>query len=232
MIEALGGVVPAVKLQVAWFEYYGAPGIEVLRNTLMRARQTGLISVVDAKRGDVPHTMEAYLEAWLGEETPGGPGGDALTVNGWLGADVLEVCATYTQESATQCYVLTHTSNSGAAALLGAQQADGTPWWKITARSVNERGLGAVIGATHSGLLKEALELMPRSPLLIPGIGAQGGDASQTGMQLALHDDQPHLVVAARSLLPQEQSSSIDLTRHIQDSTKALARSLHNSKHG
>jgi orotidine-5'-phosphate decarboxylase len=232
MIEALGGVVPAVKLQVAWFEHYGVPGIEVLRNTLMRARRAGLISVVDAKRGDVPHTMEAYLAAWLGEETPGGPGGDALTVNGWLGADVLDVCATYTQKTDVQCYVLTHTSNPGAAPLLGAKQADGTEWWKITARDVNERGLGAVVGATHSGLLKEALELMPGSPLLIPGIGAQGGDATETGMQLALHDDQPHLVVAARSLLPQKQCSSTDLTRHIQDAAKALANSLHNSKHG
>lgn len=232
MVDALSGIVPAIKLQVAWFEYYGASGFAVLRNTLLRARRANLMTVVDAKRGDVPHTMEAYLDAWLGEETPAGHGGDALTVNGWLGSDVLDSCARATDATNTQCYVLTHTSNLGAAELLRAPLADGNEWWSLTASGVNERGLGAVVGATHAGLLRHALELMPRSPLLIPGVGAQGGDAGEVMRQLTTASERPHLVVAARSLLPQAQCSSESLAQHVREATNVLSMSLHNSQHG
>lgn len=92
LIDALADVVPAVKPQAAYYELYGWPGVRALANTIAYAREKGLFVITDGKRNDIGSTMEAYTEAHLGETTVGSRryeafGGDALTVNGYLGAD-------------------------------------------------------------------------------------------------------------------------------------------------
>lgn len=230
-LDAVTDLVPAIKLQVAWFERLGEPGMAVLREVLGLARERGLLSIVDAKRGDVPHTMEAYLDAWLGERTPAGPGGDAMTVNAWLGEDVLDVCAKHVAQTAQQVYVLVHTSNPGASALLGqVSEHSGASWWETTALAVSSRGLGAVVGATHPEVVQRAAELMPNSPLLVPGLGAQGGDPA-TARQL-LEARVPPLFVAARSILPPPNTPLDEFARHVSNRLSDMSKSLELARSG
>ena len=92
LIDALADVVPAVKPQAAYYELYGWPGMRALSRTIAYAREKGLFVITDGKRNDIGSTMEAYAAAHLGETEVGSRsfeafGGDALTVNGYLGAD-------------------------------------------------------------------------------------------------------------------------------------------------
>jgi orotidine-5'-phosphate decarboxylase len=210
VIDAVAADVAAVKPQVAFFEALGGPGLSALERVCDHARAAGLIVVVDAKRGDVGSTAEAYAEAWLHRRGAQPAVADALTVNPYLGGDAVAPFLAACRDGAG-IFVLARTSNPGGADLQDVPLADGRPVWERTAELiagwgadlVGESGLsavGAVVGATNPDAVARARDLMPHAPLLMPGVGAQGGAA---GDLAAAFRDHPAggLVVAARSVI-------------------------------
>jgi orotidine-5'-phosphate decarboxylase len=210
LIDSVAEEAVAVKPQVAFFEALGGPGITALEHVCDAGAERGLLVIVDAKRGDIGSTAQAYAQAWLAPRDGERPVADALTVNPYLGGDSLEPFLAACRGGAG-IFVLARTSNPGGADLQEAPMADGRPLWERTAELiagwgeglVGECGLssvGAVVGATHPEAVERARELMPRQVLLLPGVGAQGGSAADLA---AAFRDHPAggLVVAARSVI-------------------------------
>jgi orotidine-5'-phosphate decarboxylase len=184
-----------VKPQLACFERLGSPGWAALQSTVTAAREAGLLVIADGKRGDVPVTAAAYAQALVGETpTPFGPvaglGADAFTANPLLGADALEPLIEAAAAAGAGVFALVRTTNPGAAELQD-QPADAPLHERLAALvdGHSERlagsgglsGMGAVVGATAPQLIERLRELMPRAIFLIPGVGAQGGEAAELG---------------------------------------------------
>ena len=185
IIDAVAPYVVGVKPQLAFFEALGADGIRAFEELCAYARAVGLLVVADAKRGDVGSTARAYAEAYLegGDGQP--PLADALTVSPYLGRDSVEPFLAACRRHSAGIFCLVKTSNSGSADIQDATLSDGRPLWQHVAELVGdwgddligERGLssvGAVVGATYPRAIAEARRLIPRSILLLPGVGAQG----------------------------------------------------------
>jgi len=199
-----------VKPQVAFFEALGGPGMTALERVCAHARAAELLVIADAKRGDIGSTAEAYAQAWVYRREGGPPIADAVTVSPYLGGDSLEPFLAACHDGAG-VFVLARTSNPGSTDLQEAMLADGRPVWERTAeliagwgeRFVGESGLsavGAVVGATWPEAVVRARDLMPHQPLLLPGVGAQGGAAAD--LHAAFRDHPAGgLVVAARSVI-------------------------------
>jgi orotidine-5'-phosphate decarboxylase len=200
LVQACRDRAVAVKPQSAWFELAGTEGMAALQDVCAAARDAGLLVVLDAKRGDVPHTMTGYARAYLGASAESGICADALTVNVSIGADALEAAMEVAGEREAYCYALAHTSNTGAAALQELRLESGGQWWHSLATQIEACGAGAVVGVTYPEALAEAQRLMPSAGLLIPGIGAQGG--TPDALRPLAGSEVPPLVAAARSVLP------------------------------
>lgn len=190
-IDAAGEYCVAVKPQVACFERLGAPGWAALAATVRTAQDHGLLVIADAKRGDIDVSAQAYAEAFFGGvETPfgyvPGLGVDALTVNPLLGIDSLLPLVAAAREHGCGLFVLVRTSNPGATDVQELELRDGGMVSDRIARIVAELGadgvgsagladIGAVAGATAPERLSALRQAMPRTILLLPGVGAQGG---------------------------------------------------------
>jgi len=192
LIDAAGPACVAVKPQVACFERLGAPGWAALHHVAAHAREAGLLVIADAKRGDIDVSATAYAHGLLGGiDTPfghvDGLGADAVTVNPYMGADTLQPFVDAAAAIEAGLFVLVRTSNPGAADVEDVALSAGGALWEHVAALVERAGraldpsdaplsaIGAVMGATHPEHLARARGLMPRSPFLLPGIGAQGG---------------------------------------------------------
>jgi len=190
LVDAAGPACVAVKPQLACFERLGFPGWLALEATVVHARNQGLLVIADAKRGDVPGSAYAYAQAVFGGiGTPHGDsqglGADAVTLNPLLGRDSLAPFVEAAGALGTGVFVLVRSSNQGAGDLFDAELAAGGALWELIARLVSAAGapghdsglahVGAVCGATAPQHLARMRELMPHSPFLLPGIGAQGG---------------------------------------------------------
>jgi orotidine-5'-phosphate decarboxylase len=185
-IVAAGPACVAAKLQLASFERFGTAGWEAFERVAAAAADAGLLVIADAKRGDVDVTSRAYAEAFLR------PPIDALTINPSLGGDAVAPFVEAAAASGRGLFALVRTSNPGAAELQDLPLATGGLWHEEVARlvagwgapSVDSSGLsclGAVVGATVPGRMAALRELMPHQPLLIPGVGAQGGRPEDLG---------------------------------------------------
>ena len=193
LIDALCGIVPAVKPQAAYYEMYGWQGVRTLCETIRYAREKGMYVILDGKRNDIGATMESYAAAWLGLTQIEGKlesafGADALTVNGYLGSDginpLLKVCS----EGDKGIFVLVKTSNPSSGELQDRALATGETIYRAMGTACEEWGkslpgkygysaVGAVVGATYPAQLGELREAMPSTFFLVPGYGAQGGGA-------------------------------------------------------
>jgi orotidine-5'-phosphate decarboxylase len=189
LVDAAGPACVAAQPQLACFERLGFAGALALEATAAHARAAGLLVLADGKRGDVPVTAAAYAQALAGATpSPFGdaPGlrADAFTASPLLGRDAVEPLVAGARAAGAGCLLLVRTSNPGAADLLDLPLASGEPLWERLARLAAELGetgeagladVGAVTGATAPQHLERMRELMPVTPFLLPGVGAQGG---------------------------------------------------------
>jgi orotidine-5'-phosphate decarboxylase len=185
-----GSACVAAKIQLACFERFGAPGWAAFEAVAAAAADADLIVIADAKRGDIGRTSEAYAAGLLR-----GPV-DALTVNPMMGHDALQPFIDAAEAGGRGLFALVRTSNPGAAALQDLPLADGRLWHQALADQVAEWGrpsvgaaglsaLGAVVGATVPAHLADLRARMPQQPLLLPGVGAQGGRPEDLGAAFA-----------------------------------------------
>jgi orotidine-5'-phosphate decarboxylase len=190
VIEAAGPACVAVKPQLACFERLGAPGWAALAQTVEAAHAAGLLVLADGKRGDIDVSARAYGQALVGTtDTPfgavAGLGADAFTANPYMGVDTVRALVDVAREARAGTFVLVRTSNPGAADVEDLELAGGGTVWErvaVLVAAIGDEGdtaeladVGAVVGATAPAHLARMRELMPRTPFLLPGVGAQGG---------------------------------------------------------
>lgn len=198
IVEATADLVCAYKPNLAFYEAMGEQCYPLLRATL-EAVPADLITIADAKRGDIGTTAERYAAAMFDVF-----GFDAMTVNPYQGSDSIEP---YIRDDTHGALILCKTSNPGSVDFqdLRSQDAGGTPLWEVVARYAtdwNARGnVGLVVGATYPNQLGRARELAPDLPILIPGVGAQGGDAEQSARLGAAADGTLAIISASRQVL-------------------------------
>lgn len=197
VLEIVATLVPAVKFQSAFFEQHGAAGVASLEGLMRKARRLGLAVILDAKRGDVGTTSEAYAEAAFGRlaelQAAGGASdwaADALTVSPYLGRDSLEPFLKFAREAGRGLFVLVRTSNPGARDLQHLSSVEASQpiyrhvadwvreWSQATRGTAGYGSVGAVVGGTAGDQIAELRAALPGVWLLIPGYGAQGATAS------------------------------------------------------
>ncbi|HEV7668079.1 MAG TPA: orotidine-5'-phosphate decarboxylase [Thermoanaerobaculia bacterium] len=182
VLEAAAPFCCAAKPQSAFFEQHGSAGVAALAQCLAKIRAAGLPILLDVKRGDIGSTATAYVRAYLGDTDLSA---DAVTVNPFLGGDSLAPFLAASKESGKGVFVLVKTSNPGSRDLMDLEIAEGTVSARLarqveaaTAQTIGESGyglVGAVVGSTYPGQAAALRLLMPHAPILVPGLGAQGG---------------------------------------------------------
>ncbi len=197
IIDAVYDIVPVVKPQIAFYEVFGAAGINAYIETLKYAKSKGLITIADAKRNDIGSTAEAYARAFLGEVVlfEGKDeiiqpifDADSVTINAYLGWDGIKPFVEEAERYGKGFFALVKTSNPSSGDIQDLEMKDGKPVYEIMgslldsfgADHIGERGYsfaGAVIGATYPEQAKKLRALMPNTFFLVPGYGAQGGGA-------------------------------------------------------
>jgi orotidine-5'-phosphate decarboxylase len=206
VVEACASAVVAIKPQLAFFEARGVDGLRALVEVLRLARSLKLVTIADAKRGDIGSTSAAYAEAFLGD---GDFACDAITVNPYLGSDALAPFVARVR-TGRGVFVLVKTSNPSSGEFQD-RPAPERPLWELVAERVHGWGsdfigahgltpVGAVVGATYPDHARRARELMPNSVILVPGYGAQGASADDA-VAAARSDGRGAIVNASRSLM-------------------------------
>ena len=202
ILEAVAPYVAGIKLQAAFFERLGPAGMGIYADLIGAARDLGLPTIADVKRGDIGPVAAAYAEAHLGVY-----GATCITVNPYMGNDAV---LPFLEEARGQAsgggvFVLVATSNPSSRQV---QEITDPPLFEIIAAMIAELGrpagdypdAGAVVGATRPEVGSRARELLPEALFLSPGFGAQGGDASGVRPLLDPHGGGV-LVNSSRSIL-------------------------------
>ena len=183
-VEAFAGDVASVKPQSAFFEVFGARGVAVLERAVDAFTEAGTIVILDAKRGDIGSTMDAYAEAFLGKDAPSPA--DAVTVSPYLGYGSLRPAIDLAGHTGRGVFVLALTSNPEGPSVQHAQRdgisvaraiVEGAAADNAEAASRGEMGhVGLVVGATIGSALADlGIDLAASAaPILAPGLGAQG----------------------------------------------------------
>lgn len=182
-------LVPAVKPQIAMYEQFGIEGLKAFKKTVDYCKEKGLVVIADAKRGDIGSTSEAYAAGHLGKVQVGGRAyagfdADFMTVNPYLGSDGVKPFIDICRQEKKGIFVLVKTSNPSSGEFQD-RLVDGRPLYEIVGEKVAEWGsslmgssysyVGAVAGATYPEVGKALRKIMPKSYILVPGYGAQGG---------------------------------------------------------
>lgn len=185
IVEATADLVACYKLQSAFFEALGIPGLIAMAQLIADIKARGLPVILDAKRGDIGSTAEAYADAYLSESVFAV---DALTVNPYLGSDSLQPFVDAAVAKGRGLFILVKTSNPGSADLQDLELKNGRKLYEHVAEMIQHlhplstapdsySPIGAVVGATHPEELGRLREHLPKRFLLVPGYGAQGGSA-------------------------------------------------------
>lgn len=185
--DVVAALVPIVKVQAAFFEELGPPGMAAMAAVIDHAQARGLLVIVDAKRNDIGSTAEAYARAYLGRNASAWHA-DALTVSPYLGDDSLAPFVDVAQQNSAGVFVLVKTSNPGGK-FLQDKPSNGRPLFAEVAQRVERLAaatagacgygaIGAVVGATYPAQLVELRQTMPHTWFLVPGYGSQGGTAA------------------------------------------------------
>ena len=220
LLDAAVGLVPAIKPQIALFEQLGPDGMKLLSSLCKHAHSQNFLIIMDAKRGDIGSTSQAYANAYLGKDAPFPS--DALTINPWLGIDSLEPFFKKASETSSGLFVLVHTSNKGSKDIQEMSLSTGIKCYEhlanilkpIVEKNKGTLGLssiGVVSGATFREESVALRKLLPNAPFLIPGYGTQGASAKDACVPLV--QDTGHsnllnfgLINASRSILFSEDS--------------------------
>ena len=196
IVDAVYDLIPAVKPQIAMYEQFGIPGLEAFKKTVDYCHEKDLIVIGDVKRGDIGSTSAAYATAHLGKVKVGGGNyapfdEDFATVNPYLGTDGIQPFIDVCKEEQKGLFILVKTSNPSSGEfqdrLVLPEDGEGEPrpLYEIVGEMVDRWGrecmgcsysyIGAVVGATYPEMGKVLRRIMPKSFILVPGYGAQGG---------------------------------------------------------
>lgn len=198
-LSAVAPVAAAVKPNAAFFEALGEEGHGYQEDVIDWAQSKGLVVILDGKRGDIGNTAEKYAQAAFDVL-----GVDAVTVNPYMGVEAIEPFARHPGKGV---FVLTRTSNPSAADFQDIRDANGAHLWERVAKqsmawNKTWRNVGLVAGATHPGELSRVRQIAGDGvPILIPGVGAQGGDARSSLKQGADSNGRFALVNVGRAIL-------------------------------
>ena len=191
IVDATCDLIPAVKPQIAMYEQFGIPGLVAFDKTVKYCQEKGLVVIGDVKRGDIGSTSTAYANGHLGSVTIGntvcrGFDEDFITVNPYLGTDGIKPFVDVCKEEKKGLFILVKTSNPSSGEFQD-QKIDGKPLYEMVGEHVAKWGadcmgdsysyIGAVVGATYPEMGKVLRKVMPKSYILVPGYGAQGGTA-------------------------------------------------------
>ena len=189
IIDKTYDLIPAVKPQIAMYEQFGIPGMIAYEKTVSYAQEKDLVVIGDIKRGDIGSTSAAYAVGHLGKVKVGnntfaGFHEDFATVNPYLGSDGVKPFIDVCKEEKKGLFILVKTSNPSSGEFQD-QLIDGKPLYELVGEKVAAWGeehmgnkysyIGAVVGATYPEMGKVLREVMPKSFILVPGYGAQGG---------------------------------------------------------
>ncbi len=193
LVDNICDIVPAVKVQIAYYEAYGTEGLRAFTETLNYAKKKGLFVIADAKRNDIGSTAACYSAAFLGETDVNGDKisafpSDFVTVNGYLGTDGIAPFVDDCKKSDKGIFVLVKTSNPSSGELQNLKLEDGRTvfecmgdmverWGADTVGKYGYSAVGAVVGATHPEEAAILRKRLSHTFFLIPGYGAQGGKA-------------------------------------------------------
>ena len=189
IVDHVYDLIPAVKPQIAMYEQFGIPGLIAFEKTVRYCKEKGLVVIGDIKRGDIGSTSEAYAVGHLGKVQVGskayyGFDEDFVTVNPYLGSDGVKPFIKVCQEEKKGIFVLVKTSNPSSGEFQDQKIGD-KPLYELVGEQVDAWGkecmgdsysyVGAVVGATYPEMGKVLRDIMPKSYILVPGYGAQGG---------------------------------------------------------
>ena len=189
IIDHTYDLIPAVKPQVAMYEQFGIPGMAAFKKTVDYCKEKGLVVIGDIKRGDIGSTSAAYATGHLGRVQIGSKSyvpfdEDFVTVNPYLGSDGVNPFIDVCKEEKKGLFILVKTSNPSSGEFQD-QLIDGKPLYELVGERVAQWGescmgeeysyIGAVVGATYPEMGKALRKIMPKSYILVPGYGAQGG---------------------------------------------------------
>lgn len=191
IVDNIYDLIPAVKPQVAMYEQFGIPGMIAFKKTVDYCKEKDLVVIGDVKRGDIGSTSAAYAVGHLGKVTVGnkeyaGFDEDFATVNPYLGTDGIQPFVDVCKENNKGLFILVKTSNPSSGEFQD-RLIDGRPLYEWVGEQVAKWGedhmgdsysyIGAVVGATYPEMGKVLRKVMPKSYILVPGYGAQGGTA-------------------------------------------------------
>lgn len=190
IVDTIYDLIPAVKPQIAMYEQFGVEGVIVFKKTVDYCKEKGLVVIGDVKRGDIGSTSEAYAVGHLGKvqvgsQTYAGFDEDFATVNPYLGSDGVKPFIKVCKENNRGIFILVKTSNPSSGELQD-KLVDGKPLYELVGKMVDEWGsdcigesgfseVGAVVGATYPEQGRILRAIMPKTYILVPGYGAQGG---------------------------------------------------------
>lgn len=189
IVDKTYDLIPAVKPQIAMYEQFGIPGLVAFKKTVDYCKAKGLVVIGDIKRGDIGSTSSAYAVGHIGKVQVGSKtyapfDEDFVTVNPYLGSDGVNPFIDVCKEEKKGLFILVKTSNPSSGEFQD-QMIDGRPLYELVGEKVAQWGedcmgdeysyIGAVVGATYPEMGKVLRKVMPKSYILVPGYGAQGG---------------------------------------------------------
>ncbi len=223
IIDSVFDILPAVKLQIAHYEAYGAPGIEAFDKTIKYARKKGLIVIEDGKRNDIGNTAKKYADGHLGKVKLLARKGEArkevpsydldgLTVNGYLGSDCVLEFVKACKEYGKGVFVLDKTSNPSAGEFQDEILQSGIKLSEKMAQMINIWGegtegnegyspIGAVVGATYPEDAKALRKIMPNNIFLVPGLGKSQGGRIEDAQNFVNQDGRGAIFNMSRDLI-------------------------------
>ena len=189
IVDCTCDLIPAVKPQIAMYEQFGIEGMKAFKKTVDYCKSKGLVVIGDVKRGDIGSTSAAYATGHLGKVQVGSKtysafDEDFATVNPYLGSDGIKPFMDVCKEEKKGLFILVKTSNPSSGEFQD-QLINGKPLYELVGEKVAQWGeecmgeqysyIGAVVGATYPEMGKVLRKVMPKSYILVPGYGAQGG---------------------------------------------------------